>query len=110
MSRVDTHTIIGYLAANLTTLSLVPQVVKMYSSKDTKGVSMAWLLWYTMGATMWFVYGVMGEKIWPVIISSIGSNALAVMMIVLKIYYEYVPVNALHLRTDITFIKTDQPY
>lgn len=107
MNRVDVNTMIGYLAASLTTLSLVPQLVKMYSSKDTNGISMAWLMWYTMGATMWLVYSIMGE-LWTMMVSSSVSSALAITMIILKIYYEYVPVNALHLRTDITFIKTDQ--
>jgi MtN3 and saliva related transmembrane protein len=64
--------LIGYLAAACTTLSFVPQAVKVIRSRDTRAISLWMYLSFTAGLVLWLAYGV-GVSSWPIIV----ANALA---------------------------------
>ena len=50
---------LGYFAGFLTTVSLVPQVIKMWTTKSADGFSLAMLLIWCTGISCWVVYGVL---------------------------------------------------
>ena len=49
--------LIGSLAAVLTTVSFVPQVVKVVRERRTEGISLGMYVLFTTGVLLWFVYG-----------------------------------------------------
>ncbi|MEX3019290.1 SemiSWEET transporter [Kluyvera sp. STS39-E] len=52
---------IGYLAAGLTTLSFLPQAVKVITTRNTQGISGLMYVMFVCGLVMWLIYGVMIE-------------------------------------------------
>jgi MtN3 and saliva related transmembrane protein len=75
---------IGFVAATLTTVSFVPQVVRILRTRDTNGISLAMYLVFTAGILLWLTYGVMTGDL-PVILANVVTFALAVTILVLKI-------------------------
>lgn len=48
---------LGYMAAALTTLSFFPQAVQTVRSGDTRAISLPMYLLFTLGITLWGLYG-----------------------------------------------------
>lgn len=76
--------IIGIIAATLTTLCFVPQVIQVLKTRDTKGISLAMYITFVLGVSMWCVYGILIGK-WPVIIANIVTFCLASIILYIKI-------------------------
>ncbi len=76
--------IIGIIAATLTTLCFVPQVIQVLKTRDTKGISLAMYITFVLGVSMWCVYGILIGK-WPVIIANIATFILASIILYIKI-------------------------
>ena len=53
--------LIGYLAASLTTLSFLPQAFKVITTRNTQGISGLMYVMFVCGLVLWLVYGVMIE-------------------------------------------------
>lgn len=53
--------LIGYLAASLTTLSFLPQAFKVITTQNTQGISGLMYVMFVCALTLWLVYGVMIE-------------------------------------------------
>jgi MtN3 and saliva related transmembrane protein len=75
---------LGYVAAVLTTAAFVPQALKTIRSRDTRGISLAMYVVFTIGVMFWFAYGVaLGS--WPMIIANTITFALAAVILGLKL-------------------------
>ena len=55
--------LLGYFAGFLTTVSLVPQVVKMWTTKSADDFSLVMLLIWCTGVSCWVVYGVLWNAV-----------------------------------------------
>jgi len=66
---VDTVTIIGSVAAMLSTISFLPQAVKIIRSRDTRSISTGMYLVTVAGFVLWTCYGIM-QAAWPIIASN----------------------------------------
>lgn len=53
--------LIGYSAACLTTLSFLPQAIKVIATRNTQGISGLMYIMFVCGLVMWLIYGVMIE-------------------------------------------------
>ena len=53
--------LIGYMAACLTTLSFLPQAIKVIATRNTQGISGLMYIMFVCGLIMWLIYGVMIE-------------------------------------------------
>ena len=51
--------LIGYLAASLTTLSFLPQAIKVISTRNTQGISLLMYGMFVAGLLLWLIYGVL---------------------------------------------------
>ncbi len=51
--------VLGYLAASLTTVSFIPQVVKTLRTGDTSGISLRMYALFTSGIALWGLYGLL---------------------------------------------------
>ncbi|NAY82385.1 MAG: hypothetical protein GU362_05860 [Thaumarchaeota archaeon] len=78
--------VLGLVAGFLTTVAYVPEVIKVFNTKDTKGISLLWLLTLLTGVLLWFYYGVLIISI-PVMAANGVSAFLILLLIFLKIKY-----------------------
>lgn len=58
-SQTSAITLLGYLAASLTTVSFFPQVLKTLRSDDTSGISLRMYALFTSGIALWGLYGLL---------------------------------------------------
>ncbi len=79
-------TIIGSIAGSLTTISFLPQLIKVYKTKSAHDISFAMFAIFTTGVALWIVYGLMLSAI-PIIATNIVTLTLAGSILVLKIKY-----------------------
>ena len=77
---------LGAVAATLTSLGFVPQIVKMWRTKSVRDVSPLTILQIIAGASLWIVYGVHLKD--PVVIAA-NIVALSTLAITLTIYLRY---------------------
>ena len=80
-------TLIGLLAATLTTLSFVPQVVKTWKMKETRDISLSMFLILGIGIILWTIYGFMIQDL-PVILANCVSFVFIAIIIFLKVRYK----------------------
>jgi len=84
---METATIIGLIAAALTTAALVPQLIKTMRIKETKDISFLTYLSLTIGTSLWLVYGIMIKNL-PVIAANIAATCLSAAILFLKLKYK----------------------
>jgi MtN3 and saliva related transmembrane protein len=76
--------IIGFVAGFLTTICLIPQTIKALKASDTKSVSLVMYSLFTLGVSLWLIYGVMLHSL-PIIICNTVSLPLSVAILAKKI-------------------------
>jgi MtN3 and saliva related transmembrane protein len=78
---------LGLLAALLTSISQLPQVIKTLKTKDTHSISLWTYLMLWVGIMLWLIYGILKEDT-PLILANIISVILTGIIIILKIKYK----------------------
>ena len=77
--------IIGFVAALLTTSAFVPQVVKVWKSKSSMGVSVSMYLVLLLGVFLWGVYGYLIDSMSIMIANTVtGLLQLMILILILK--------------------------
>lgn len=76
----------GYAAATLTTLSFVPQAVKIIRSRDTHGISIEMYSAFTFGILLWLVYGI-GKRDLAIIAANAVTLSLASVILFFTVKY-----------------------
>jgi len=76
--------LIGFFAAALTTLSFIPQVWKVFRTRRTGDLSLGMFTMFTLGVSLWFVYGLLLNSL-PIIIANCGTAVLAAYVLLMKI-------------------------
>ena len=78
------ETVIGIVAGLLTSVSMVPQLIKVIKEKDVSNLSPFMVFILLTGVSMWVVYGML-LKDWPIIV----FNAFSVLVnaILLSCYF-----------------------
>ncbi len=84
---MDPIEIIGLIAALCTTVSLFPQLLKVWKTKSTKDISMGMFMFFCGGVFLWFVYGLLVND-FPIIIANSLAFIQAVIIIAFKIKYK----------------------
>jgi MtN3 and saliva related transmembrane protein len=80
------NSFVGFTAAALTTVSFVPQVIKVWRSRSTHDVSLGMYALFTLGVAMWLAYGLLIHS-WPVILANFVTLLLAGTVLVLKLKF-----------------------
>lgn len=78
---------IGFIGAFCTTVSFVPQAIKVIIEKKTESVSLGMYILQVVGLSLWLIHGFMINDM-PLIISNIISVVLALIILVCKIIYK----------------------
>ncbi|MBF0622416.1 MAG: SemiSWEET transporter [Magnetococcales bacterium] len=84
---MDKTEIIGYLAMLMTTPAILPQVVQIIRTRDTKAISLGMYILISCGLGLWMTYGILLEQ-WPLIIANFVGFSLACVVLVLKLIYK----------------------
>jgi MtN3 and saliva related transmembrane protein len=79
--------VVGIAAGVLTSLSLLPQIIKVIKEKKSQDISLFYLLVLLCGLALWTYYGFLREDI-PIIATNIFSLILNVIMIFLNVIYK----------------------
>jgi MtN3 and saliva related transmembrane protein len=84
---MDAVTIIGLFAALFTTISLLPQLIKIYKTKSTKDISTGMFSLFCGGVFLWFIYGVLIND-FPIIIANSLAFIQAATILFFKAKYK----------------------
>ncbi len=83
---MNTTELFGYLAATLTTISFIPQVVQVWRTKHTKDISLGMYSVFTAGIIVWLIYGLLLSSA-PIIIANSITIVLAGSVLIMKLKY-----------------------
>ena len=72
---LDMTTVVGSAAAVLSTISFMPQAIKIIRTRDTESISVGMYSITVTGFILWTAYGAMLGK-WPII----GSNGICLLL------------------------------
>lgn len=73
----------GYAAASCTTLSFVPQVLKVWRTRSAQDISSGMYLLFILGLALWLVYGT-ARVSWPIICANTVTIGLAGAVLLMK--------------------------
>ena len=77
---------IGIFAGILTTISFIPQVIKVWSNRSAKDLSAWWLLIFFIGVSSWLIYGFLIFD-FPIVIANAATIFLLLFIIIAKILF-----------------------
>jgi MtN3 and saliva related transmembrane protein len=75
---------LGTTAAILTSISFVPQVLKILKTRNTSGISLIMYALFVSGVACWLVWGLMLHQT-PVVIANAVTLVLSSAVLILKI-------------------------
>lgn len=84
---MDSLTILGLVAATLTTSAFLPQVIKTWQSKSANDFSFGMLISFSLGVFLWLLYGIAKNEL-PIILANLITFGLNLIIIGLKIRYQ----------------------
>jgi MtN3 and saliva related transmembrane protein len=79
-------TLLGICAGTLTTIAFLPQLVKVWRSKSAKDISMTWLVTFTIGVSLWLIYGLLLGQV-PIVLANAVTLGLTVVILGFKLRY-----------------------
>ncbi len=79
--------LIGYAAATLTTVSFVPQLLRVLRLRSARDISLVMFLVFSAGTFAWMVYGFLVGST-PVLIANVVTFGLSMTILVLKLKYD----------------------
>jgi MtN3 and saliva related transmembrane protein len=56
---MNSFSLLGFIAAFFTTISFLPQVIKIYKTKNTEGISPLMYIIFICGIILWIVYSIL---------------------------------------------------
>ncbi len=87
MFELDKITLIGLIAAACTTISLLPQAIKVIANRQTRDISLSMYIIFTSGVLLWLIYGIFIKDM-PVILANAITFVLSFTILILKIKYK----------------------
>ncbi len=85
--KIDSFSIIGFVAAFFTTASTLPQLLKTIKLKKTDELSLMMYVCLTIGVFLWLLYGILSKNP-PLIFANTIAFILNAIVLVLKIKYD----------------------
>jgi len=83
---ISLTTVLGLLAATGTTVSFIPQAIKILKTRDTKSISLSMYILFVTGVLLWLVYGIVKQDI-PMIIANSITIVFAGIILYFKLKY-----------------------
>ncbi len=79
--------IIGLLAGTITSITFLPQVIRIWKTRSAKDLSMLMLTLLIIGTSLWFSYGLMMKDI-AIIYTNSMVLAMSLVMMFFKLKYK----------------------
>ena len=76
--------ILGLAAGTITSITFVPQVIKIWKTRSARDLSLNMLLLLLLGVSMWLAYGILVKDI-----SIIYTNSMVMAMGLLMLYFKW---------------------
>jgi len=83
---MNTTSLIGLAAGLLTTISLVPQVLKIWRTRSAKDVSRKMFIAFCSGVALWLLYGILHREP-PIVLWNAVSLALGLTILGMKLRF-----------------------
>ncbi|MCP6759526.1 MAG: SemiSWEET transporter [Fischerella sp. CENA71] len=83
---MDYLTILGLVAATLTTSAFFPQMLKTWQSKSAKDVSYTMVITFIIGVFLWLIYGIYRQDL-AIILANLITLIFNLIILWLKIKY-----------------------
>lgn len=83
---MDKTQIIGIVAGIFTSISMLPQLIKILKEKKAEDVSVWMLIILLLGLGLWTTYGLI-KKDWPIIVTNIFSILINIALIFFRYKY-----------------------
>ena len=77
-------TVLGFVAATLTTLAFLPQTMHSGKTRDLSGISLSMYSLFTVGVVLWIIYAAMIRN-WPVLMANIITLGTSGSILFLKL-------------------------
>jgi len=78
---------VGFIAASLGTISLIPQAIKVFLSRSTESISMIMYVIICIDSLLWMAYGVV-LSLTPLIVQSSLTLACALSITLMKFLWK----------------------
>ena len=79
--------LIGFIAATLTIIAFLPQVIKVWKSRSAKDISLGMYFLFSTGVLLWLIYGILLAA-WPIIIANLITLLLALLIVGMKLKFD----------------------
>ena len=76
----------GICAAVLTMFSFIPQIIKVWKNKCAKDVSLITLYQFSLGVSLWTIYGIMRRDIIIIVANVI---TLTTLLMLIYLYFNF---------------------
>ena len=80
---MDIINIVGAAGGIVSSVTFLPQVVKIWKTKSAKDLSMGTLLFLVLNVSLWLLYGIL-TNLYPIII----TNGIVLSMVFVMIYFK----------------------
>jgi MtN3 and saliva related transmembrane protein len=77
-------TILGLIAATITTISFIPQVIKIWKLKETRDISLLMYAILGIGIFLWIIYGVL---LWD--LPLILANGITFIFVLIILFFKF---------------------
>jgi MtN3 and saliva related transmembrane protein len=79
--------LIGLVAAACTTISFVPQLVRVWQLRSAREISLVMFSVYSLGVLLWLVYGIYLRAA-PIILANAVALVLSLAILALKLRFD----------------------
>ncbi len=76
--------ILGLIAGTISSITFLPQVIKIWQTKSAKDLSIPMLLLLVLGVSMWLAYGIIIKNV-PVIY----TNSMVLLMSFIMLFFKF---------------------
>lgn len=78
---IDQNEIIGLIAAVCTTFAFVPQVMKVWKTKQTKDLSLRMYSIMFLGIVLWLVYGILIDSLSIILANVVTATLVGTILV-----------------------------
>ncbi len=78
---------IGYAAATMTTVSFLPQLIRVVRLRSAREISLLMFLVFSAGTFSWMVYGMLTHSM-PGVVANVVTFGLSLSILVLKLKFD----------------------
>ena len=86
VKTIPMKNVIGFVAAFLTTFSMLPQIIRIWKLREARDISIYMPLMVSAGALLWLIYGIIINEA-PVIFANAVSLLFALIIIIITLKY-----------------------